>query len=58
VVSEKDRRARVITLTEEGEHAYRRIFPVVAELQEDILANLTAEERQVFLSLAHKALGA
>lgn len=58
VVSEKDRRARVITLTEEGEHAYLRILPVVAELQKDILANLTAEERKVFLSLASKALGA
>lgn len=57
-VSEKDRRARVITLTEEGEQAYLRILPVVAELQKDILANLTAEERQVFLSLASKALGA
>lgn len=56
VVSNRDRRARVITLTDAGEHAYTMILPVVDNLQDDILAGLTQDERKVFLSLANKAL--
>lgn len=56
VVSDRDRRARVITLTDAGEQAYIMILPVVDVLQNDILSGLTQEERRVFLSLANKAL--
>ncbi len=56
VVSDRDRRARVITLTDAGEQAYITILPVVDVLQHDILSGLTQEERRVFLSLANKAL--
>ncbi len=56
VVSDRDRRARVITLTDAGEQAYIMILPVVDVLQHDILSGLTQEERRVFLSLANKAL--
>lgn len=56
VVSDRDRRARVVTLTDAGEQAYITILPVVDVLQHDILSGLTQEERRVFLSLANKAL--
>ncbi|GGC07163.1 transcriptional regulator [Marivita lacus] len=56
VVSDRDRRARVVTLTDAGEQAYIMILPVVDVLQHDILSGLTQEERRVFLSLANKAL--
>jgi DNA-binding MarR family transcriptional regulator len=56
VVSDRDRRARAVTLTDAGEQAYIMILPVVDVLQHDILSGLTQEERRVFLSLANKAL--
>lgn len=56
MVSDRDRRARVITLTPEGEEAYLRILPIVTSLQDDILAGLTKDERQVFMGLARKVL--
>lgn len=56
-VSPQDRRARLLQLTPEGERLLATCRPVVLALQEDILAPLTAPEREVFLALAHKALG-
>lgn len=57
VVSAQDRRARVLTLTPEGAQLLGDCRPVVKGLQADILAPLSAAERNVFLTLAHKALG-
>ena len=57
VVSPQDRRARLLQLTTEGEQLLATCRPVVSSLQADILAALTPKEREVFLSLAHKALG-
>ena len=57
VVSPQDRRARLLQLTTEGEQLLATCRPVVSSLQADILATLTPKEREVFLSLAHKALG-
>jgi DNA-binding MarR family transcriptional regulator len=57
VVSAQDRRARLLTLTQEGEQLLAVCSPVVKALQADILALLTHGERKVFLALAHKALG-
>ncbi|MDE2418910.1 MAG: MarR family transcriptional regulator [Burkholderiales bacterium] len=57
VVSAQDRRARLLHLTTEGEQLLATCRPVVSSLQADILAALSPKEREVFLSLAHKALG-
>lgn len=57
VVSAQDRRARLLSLTPEGEQLLAACRPVVEALQADILAPLTATERAAFRALAHKALG-
>lgn len=57
VVSDRDRRARVISLTSEGQRAYQRILPVVEVVQNDILTGLSKDERQLFMTMAAKALG-
>ena len=57
VVSENDRRARLLHLTPEGEAWLAAIRPVVEALQAEILAPLSRAERATFLALAHKALG-
>jgi MarR family transcriptional regulator, temperature-dependent positive regulator of motility len=57
MVSEQDRRARLLTLTREGAKLLAACRPVVETLQTDILAPLTAKERAAFLALAQKALG-
>lgn len=57
VVSAQDRRARLLSLTPEGEQLLAACRPVVEALQADILAPLTAAERAAFRALAHKALG-
>ncbi|MBY6090910.1 MarR family winged helix-turn-helix transcriptional regulator [Pseudooceanicola sp. 502str34] len=54
-VSKRDRRARVVTLTDAGTAMFERILPVVRDLQSDILPGLTEEERRHFLELAHKS---
>ncbi len=54
-VSPKDRRSRVVALTEEGRAMLDRILPVVRSLQADILPGLSDEERGIFLALARKA---
>ncbi len=57
VVSAQDRRARRLHLTHDGEQLLAACRPVVNALQSEILALLSPAEREVFLALAHKALG-
>lgn len=57
VVNAQDRRARQLTLTAAGEDQLAACRPVVETLQGDILGPLTGKERDVFLTLAAKALG-
>lgn len=57
VVSAQDRRARRLHVTHEGEQLLAACRPMVKALQADILALLSPAEREVFLALAHKALG-
>ncbi|WP_180132452.1 MarR family winged helix-turn-helix transcriptional regulator [Rhodoferax sp. BLA1] len=57
VVSAQDRRARQLHITPEGVQLLAACRPVVKALQADILAPLSPAERDVFLALAHKALG-
>ena len=58
VVSERDRRARELSLTDEGRQVYRRLLPVVRALQDDILQALNATDRARFLKLARQAIPA
>ena len=55
-VSARDRRAREVRLTEEGEALFTALLPVVRDLQGDILARLTDEERATFMALARKSI--
>lgn len=53
-VSQSDRRARELTLTEAGEALYRAALPHVKAIQPEMLAGLDAEERDTFLRLLDK----
>ena len=50
----KDRRAKLVTLTKEGRQALEAFTPVVKELQDQVVANLSSEERDLFIKLAQK----
>ncbi|WP_246039785.1 MarR family winged helix-turn-helix transcriptional regulator [Sulfitobacter sabulilitoris] len=54
VISPRDRRARAVSLTPAGAALLERLAPVVAEMQGDILAGLSAPEAREFLRLAGK----
>ncbi|WP_434288363.1 MarR family winged helix-turn-helix transcriptional regulator [Celeribacter sp. SCSIO 80788] len=54
-VCEKDRRARLVSLTETGQALLDDLIPVVRQFQDEILSGLTPEERGDFLRLAAKA---
>lgn len=54
-VSPRDKRARVLALTDEGRARLAAMTPVVEALQTDILPGLTAEEYAQFIALAEKA---
>jgi len=55
-VSARDRRAREVRLTPEGEAVFASLLPLVRALQNEILGPLSPEERATFLALARKAL--
>lgn len=57
-VDENDRRARSLQLTDAGKAAVTKMAPVVTGFQNDILANLSDEEKATLLSLIEKAIGA
>lgn len=54
-VNRRDRRARQVSLTERGEAAYEAIRPIVADLQDDILAGLSNEEKGTLIALIRKS---
>ncbi|WP_425097656.1 MarR family winged helix-turn-helix transcriptional regulator [Tropicibacter sp. S64] len=54
-ISETDRRARVLTLTDAGAALLTDFRPTVNQLQIDILGALGDDERERFLALALKA---
>jgi len=54
-VNVKDKRARILALTAEGEAMVAALSPVVEELQKEILPGLDADERRMFIELAGKA---
>ena len=57
VVSERDRRARVLSLTPEGQRILAALVPVVRGLQDEILLSLSDADRARFLKLARQAVG-
>lgn len=56
-VNGMDRRARTLTLTPAGQNALAHAGPMVADLQKNILNELSPTERAQFITLAKKALG-
>jgi len=56
VVSRRDRRAREVSLTDEGLQILNKVYPVVEALQKDILDKLSDAEREQLLALMKKAL--
>ncbi len=56
VTSERDRRARELSLTPKGAQILAAVFPVVRDLQDELLDSLSAGERARFVKLARQAL--
>jgi len=56
IVSERDRRARELSLTAEGRRLHAALLPIVRGAQDDILESLSATDRARFVRLARKAL--
>jgi MarR family transcriptional regulator, temperature-dependent positive regulator of motility len=56
IVSNKDRRAREVSLTKEGEHMYQLVFPIIHSLQPEILHPLTDLEQEQLTSLLQKVV--
>jgi DNA-binding MarR family transcriptional regulator len=57
VVSERDRRARELSLTAEGKRVRSTLLPIVQALQDEILQSLRGADRACFLKLARQLLG-
>lgn len=55
VVSERDRRARELSLTPAGHEVLATLRPIVQALQSDILQPLSAADQARFIELASKA---
>ncbi len=58
VVSERDRRARQLSLTPEGKRVFAALVPIVKDLQKEILLALNDAERVKFLKLVRQAVQA
>jgi MarR family transcriptional regulator, temperature-dependent positive regulator of motility len=56
VVSERDRRARELSLTAEGKRVRSALLPIVRDLQDEILQPLNSADRASFLKLARLAV--
>lgn len=56
VVSERDRRARELSLTPEGKRVHAALLPIVQDLQDDILQPLSPTDRACFLGLARQVV--
>jgi DNA-binding MarR family transcriptional regulator len=54
VVSRRDRRARELSLSNEGARAFAAILPVVRDVQDEILSDLEGDARSGFLDAARR----
>jgi DNA-binding MarR family transcriptional regulator len=57
VISQRDRRAREVRLTEAGIDTLTGLTPQIRAAQDEILGLLSPEERSTFTALARKAVG-
>ncbi|MBU6257894.1 MAG: MarR family transcriptional regulator [Burkholderiales bacterium] len=57
IVSERDRRARELSLTPQGKRVHAALLPIVEDLQEEILRPLGGADRMSFLKLARRVVG-
>ena len=57
-VARKDRRAREVRLSHQGQGVLEECLPIVTGLQDDILAGLDAGDRAAFVRLATRAIAA
>jgi len=55
-ISKRDRRAREVKLTQNGQRLLDDVLPIVTSLQTDLLPGLSQHERDQFLELAKKAI--
>ncbi len=55
-VNPDDRRAKRLRLTNEGEALFLELLPIVCRAQEDILRNLTSDEKAQFMALARRVI--
>jgi len=58
IVSERDRRARELSLSPEGARIHAALLPIVQALQHEILGPLSEAERTAFLDLASRVVRA
>lgn len=56
IVSERDRRARELSLTQEGQRVLSALQPIVQALQKDILRPLNASDQACFIRLARRVV--
>jgi len=54
-VNERDKRARILNITNEGIHMITQVEAVIEQIQQDILKMLDEEEQQTFMQLLRKA---
>ncbi len=54
--SERDRRARVVRLTEDGRRMHARLLPIVRQVQDEILAGIGSRERERFMVLLERLI--
>ncbi len=57
-ISQRDRRAREVRLTDQGQAVFDEILPVVQKMQAEIMQGLSDDEQASFLQLARKAIAA
>ena len=55
-ISERDRRAHALQLTDLGANVFETLLPVVRALQDEILGQLDRQERDRLMELARKAI--
>ncbi|MCB2036425.1 MAG: MarR family transcriptional regulator [Burkholderiaceae bacterium] len=56
VVSERDRRARELSLTTKGKRVLSALLPIVREVQDEILQSLSGPDQARFLKLARQVV--
>ena len=54
-VNERDKRARILNITNEGIYMISQVDAVIEQIQQDILKMLDEEEQQTFMQLLRKA---